>query len=1317
MEVALRTAGWLVGKLVDLLSAELLEALDNSYNLGANAHAIKAELLYTQGLLHKAQGRNVAHSPELAGLLLRVHPPVRHPRRPLPRSIESERMKSLMAQMQPLCAKICAKISDFLKLEVMDPKHRITALTNTAAAFSERVTTTTSTSLEAKLYGRQEEFYAAIKEITGSRDGLTVLPVLGPGESARQPSPNTFTTREIFNSLVAGEVSWRQGRISNIEEPHNLEQLHRQLEQMLQSKRFLLVLDDMWSCDSEYKWNKFLAPFRKTMVKGSTVIVTTRSDKITNMVKSGTDLLICLDSLNPEAFWAFFLACAFGDKKPADHKDLLDLGREIVKKLRSSPLAAKTVGRLLKKDLTRRHWSRVLNSKEWEHEGNVDDIMPALKLSYDCLPFHLQKCFTFCALFPDDYQYQDSELTHLWSALGVITCSGQDGRIQDIGLRYINELVSNGIFQKVDGVKFSHEKGREVKHTYYVMHGLLHQLARIISSRECLSIDCSNPSLVYTPSSIRHLSITIRSTGDTLGVDHYQKFKENMANLKEQISIANLHTLMFIGECDERFSEAFKEILKEIKHVRVLRLFQTTLELPRKLIHLRYLRIQASRKPMNTQLQSNRSVTQERDQHTMGETQTPATNDSSASLPSSLPEYYHLRFLDLQDWMGMPEVPEGMHISRLIHLHQFLATKKLQSSVAEVGKLKLLKELAMFQVKRGDRDGFELQQLGELRDLGGALTISNLHKVKTRAEAEKAKLKLKRNLVRLKLVWDEAGSEQIVEEANSIEGLQPPANLRELCIKNHKGNTCPSWFHRAISYKALEVLHLHGVSWNTFPPFGQIPYLRKLKLENIAIENFEVRDESLENLRSIEFIGMPNMKTWVSTNLFTQLQQLKVLNCPVLRELPLSQNLQLSQTPTQQDFRLQILAVIFQRYFQAFPVQQKCSMPNLHELVVQVCPELSLPPMPYTPMLQLVEVATRQYILLYNKYTLEIRGTDNNWCGLGNLDNVLAFHDMKWLVRVTIKVCSSVPLATLQKLTSLEALTFEDCSNLSSGRGENAVIKISIKHLVLRKCNITGKELSKILACCPYLSHLEMEDCNGITGLCMQQSVHEMDDDGSDVGVLQFPSKSTSTLSRLGIFSRDDITLNVSSEVLGKLKSLQWLQLGGCVLSCAAMQAVNDDHPLENHLKVLRAYGYDMPVLVQDWLMTRMARTVVAASFQLEELDIGSISGVLDVQICDHHFSTSLRRLTFRNDKLLQSFTEDQETALRKFTSLQELVFYGCDRLQSLPSSLRTLPSLKRLEVSFRQLQGICLSQHDNIECTFNKKDCLEACNGSTYMG
>lgn len=387
---------------------------------------------------------------------------------------------------------------------------------------------------------------------------------------------------------------------------------------------------------------------------------------------------------------------------------------------------------------------------------------------------------------------------------------------------------------------------------------------------------------------------------------------------------------------------------------------------------------------------------------------------------------------------------------------------------------------------------------------------------------------------------------------------------------------------------------------------------------------------------------------------------------------------------------LQILRVIGWRTSQASPVEHKCMTlkTNLRELVVRDCPQLSLPLMPYTTKLELAKVASRPYKLLYDIHMLEIRGVDNILLTLGNLDNVLAFHDMEWLVRVTIKVCSSVPLATLQKLTSLETLAIEDCISLSSGRGESDAIQIPIKHLMLRNCYITGKELSEILACCPCLSHLEMEDCKGITGLCMQQSSHEMDDDDNDIdGMLQFPSQFTSSLSRLGIFSRDHLTMNVKDEVLKKLMSLHWLQLGGCVLSCAAMQAVHDDLPLMNNLKALRAYGYDIYDLEEDRLMPRMARTVVAGSKELEELDIGSISGVLAAPICQR-LSASLHRLTFRNDTMVQHFTEEQETALKLLTSLQELIFYGCNRLQSLPSSLCSLRSLKRLEVSYRQLQG-----------------------------
>ena len=46
-----------------------------------------------------------------------------------------------------------------------------------------------------------------------------------------------------------------------------------------------------------------------------------------------------------------------------------------------------------------------MESKEWELHSGDDDIMPALKLSYNYLSFDLQQCFSYCALFLEDYEF------------------------------------------------------------------------------------------------------------------------------------------------------------------------------------------------------------------------------------------------------------------------------------------------------------------------------------------------------------------------------------------------------------------------------------------------------------------------------------------------------------------------------------------------------------------------------------------------------------------------------------------------------------------------------------------------------------------------------------------------------------------------------------------------------------------------------------------------------------------------------------------------------------------------------------------------
>lgn len=254
-------------------------------------------------------------------------------------------------------------------------------------------------------------------------------------------------TKEIVGSIPKAQDE-KNDRPDN--EVQNLDQLQKLIENRLRNRRFLLVLDDIWKYGNEDEWNRFLVPFKKVQGNGDTVLVTTRFLEVAAMVKKG-DKLLQLEGLEPKEYWDLFLACVFNEtNQQCNDNNLLEIGKKIVDKLKGSPLAAKTVGSLLRKNLTVDLWMRVLESREWESQTGDRDIMPALKLSYDYLPFHLQQCFSSCALFPEDYKFDCEELIHFWIGLDIL-CPGHGSRtkrIEDIGLHNLNELVNHGFFKK-----------------------------------------------------------------------------------------------------------------------------------------------------------------------------------------------------------------------------------------------------------------------------------------------------------------------------------------------------------------------------------------------------------------------------------------------------------------------------------------------------------------------------------------------------------------------------------------------------------------------------------------------------------------------------------------------------------------------------------------------------------------------------------------------------------------------------------------------------------------------------------------------------
>ncbi|KAF8765511.1 hypothetical protein HU200_008482 [Digitaria exilis] len=296
--------------------------------------------------------------------------------------------------------------------------------------------------------------------------------------------------------------------------------------------------------------NGYWCHSKKSQVQGNIIIATTRFRAQAQIMVKFVDHSICLQGLDHKEFNELFLDFVFGyDQSRKDHMFLLETGHKIVARLKGSPLAAKTVGRLLKKKLDLEHWTGVLESKEWEQSEGDEDIMPALKLSYGYLPSHQhQQCFFYSALFPQDYKFQREELINFWIGLDVLHPSrGENKRVEDIGLSHLTQLVNHGFF----------EERKENGSTFYTLHDLLHELAWKVSSHECISIDCSKVRSIEIPSSIRHLSIYVNDTSvqDRLSIKNCLEDFNTL--LDKRLKVDKLQSLMLFGEHHGCFVKAF----------------------------------------------------------------------------------------------------------------------------------------------------------------------------------------------------------------------------------------------------------------------------------------------------------------------------------------------------------------------------------------------------------------------------------------------------------------------------------------------------------------------------------------------------------------------------------------------------------------------------------------------------------------------------------------------------------------------------------------------------------------------------------------
>ncbi|KAH9688990.1 hypothetical protein KPL70_015297 [Citrus sinensis] len=253
--------------------------------------------------------------------------------------------------------------------------------------------------------------------------------------------------------------------------------LMQHIEECVAGKKFLLVLDDVWNEDY-YKWEPFYKCL-KNGLHGSKILITTRKDKVARTMRSTN--VISVNVLSEIECWSVFEQLAFFDRSKEECEKLEIIGRQIVRKCKGLPLAAKTIASLLQSRNTEKEWQNILESEIWELEEVERGLLAPLLLSYNELPSKVKQCFTYCAIFPKDYDIRREELIELWMAQDYLSEKGPK-EMGDIGEEYFNILASRSFFQD-----FYKGYGGEIYKCK--MHDIVHDFAQYLCSNGCLTVE------------------------------------------------------------------------------------------------------------------------------------------------------------------------------------------------------------------------------------------------------------------------------------------------------------------------------------------------------------------------------------------------------------------------------------------------------------------------------------------------------------------------------------------------------------------------------------------------------------------------------------------------------------------------------------------------------------------------------------------------------------------------------------------------------------------------------------------------------------
>lgn len=775
--------------------------------------------------------------------------------------------------------------------------------------------------------------------------------------------------------------------------------LERRLLEFLSGKRFLLVLDDVWTEDY-MKWEP-LQKLLKQGNKGSRVLVTSRTIQVSKILARQAPYL--LEYLPEDQCWSIFEKIAFnqGNMSSGVRQKLEDIGRKIVGKCKGLPLAVKAMAGFLRKYDDVNKWEKILSSNIWELEEGTSrtdrpNILPVLKLSYDHLPSYLKRCFSYCSIFPKAYIFDKAELVKHWTAESLIQSRGQE-REEEIGIECFDELLVRSFFQLSN---IDNDRAR------YRMHDLMHDLAQSISGTHCCQVK-DDKSCSSSPET-RHVSLLCK--------DVEQPAFSVVENSEK------LRTLVFPSQYLKEFGRALDVIFHKLKYLRLLDLSSSSiLELPDSVEELKLLRYLDLSK---TEIKA---------------------------LPNSICNLYNLQTLKLLGCLWLMELPKDL--SNLVNLRNLelddMFWYKSSTLPSRIGKLANLHNLHSFRV--GCKSGYRIEELRELAYLTGTLHISKLEDAVNGGEA---KMNDKKWLQKVVFEWStrNVNPQDVSNEEKLLEDLQPHPNLEELQIFNYLGVSLPHWMRDGRLHN-LQILSLKGCSNSRILSLGQLPHLRALYIKRMMELEKLPNDVECPSLGRLQISNCPKLNEL--PEILPNLRVMKVKKCYSLKALPVTPFLQfliLVDNTELENWNEAMVSVISANDAGQRAPELRPSFINLLEMKVINCPKLQAVPQFFAP--QKLEISGCELLnkLPNSRFSQRLQFLALDACPNGTLLSAIPdTSSLNYMIISNISNIDSFP--RWPNLPGLRALYISNCKDLVSISGEGTLQNFSLSVLSIRGCS------------------------------------------------------------------------------------------------------------------------------------------------------------------------------------------------------------------------------------------------------------------------